>query len=113
MSQVFTRIVVTAFSIVLVAEFVPGIKVDSVIAALGAAIVIGILNTLVRPVLIILTLPITIVTLGLFLFVVNAFLFWLAATWIPGFTVAGFIPALIGSCIVSLVSVFVNKKIKD
>jgi Mycobacterial 4 TMS phage holin, superfamily IV len=73
MTHIITRIVVTAFSLILVAQFVPGIAVDSIVTAIIAAILLGILNTLVRPVLVILTLPVTIVTLGLFIFVINAF----------------------------------------
>ena len=66
--------------------------------------ILGILNILVKPILVILTLPITIVTLGLFIFVINAFIFLFVASLIEGFTVDGFIPALIGSILVSVIS---------
>jgi putative membrane protein len=109
MAKIFAHVVVTAFALILVAEFIPGIQVDSVVTALLAAFMLGILNVLVRPVLVILTLPITLVTLGLFVFVINAFIFWFVASFIDGFTVNGFFPALIGSLIVSLVSSFLYK----
>lgn len=109
MANILTRIIITAFSLVLVAEFVPGITVDSALTAIIAALVIGVLNTLVRPILVILTLPITILTLGLFIFVINALIFWFTASFIDGFTVSGFLPALIGSCIVSVVSTLLSK----
>lgn len=110
MPRLLARIIVTAFTLVLVAQFVPGIEVDSALTAVLAAIVIGILNLLVRPILVILTLPITLLTLGLFIFVINAILFWTAASFIDGFTVTGFFPALIGSLIVSAVSTLINQK---
>ncbi len=110
MIRIIFRIIVTAFSLVLVAEFIPGIQVDSLVTAILAAMLIGILNVLVRPVLVILMLPITLLTLGLFIFVINAFLFWVAASIIDGFTVAGFLPALIGSFIVSAISTLINHK---
>jgi putative membrane protein len=112
MVRIFTRIIVTAFTLVLVAEFMPGIEVDSAFTALVAAVVLGIMNGVVRPILVLLTFPITIVTLGLFIFVINALLFWFVASFIDGFTVSGFSPALIGSVIVSAVSTYLNKKLE-
>ncbi len=111
MINLFTRLIVTAFTLVLVAEFMPGIEIDSALAALIAALILGILNALIRPILVILTLPITILTLGLFIFVINAFLFWAVASFIDGFTVTGFFPALFGSIIVSLISTFINNRL--
>ncbi len=113
MSRILTRLVVTAFALILVAEFVPGIEVDSVLTALIAAFILGIMNAIIRPILVILTLPITLLTLGLFIFVINAFLFWGVASFLDGFTVSGFWPAFFGSLIVSIVSALVNKKIDD
>jgi putative membrane protein len=113
MSRILTRLIVTAFALILVAEFIPGIEVDSVLTALIAALVLGVLNAFVRPILVILTLPITLLTLGLFIFVLNAFLFWGVASFLDGFTVSGFWPALFGSIIVSIVSAIVNKRLDD
>jgi len=98
------RVIVNAAAILLAASLVPGIAVRSVTSALIAGFVLGTINAIVRPILIFLTLPLTLVTLGLFIFVLNAFCFWLASVFVPGLTVHGFWPALLGSVIVSLVS---------
>ena len=85
------------------------ITIDSFYTALIAAIVLGLLNLIARPILVILTLPITLVTLGIFIFVINAGLFLFTASFVDGFTVEGFIPALIGSVLVSIVSAVGNQ----
>ena len=82
---------------------------DGVYAALIAAVVLGLLNLIVRPILFVLTLPITILTLGLFAFVINAALFFFAASFLDGFAVTGIIPALIGSLAVSVASAIGQK----
>ena len=107
-----TRILLVALTLLVVAEYVPGIIVDGIYAAIIAAITIGILNVLVRPVLFILTLPVSLLTLGLFIFVINAGLFWFAASFLSGFTVTGFWPALLGSIIVSIVSSFASRFVR-
>ena len=94
----------TAVALLITAYFIPGIVVESVYVAIITALVLGLLNLVVRPILFILTLPITILTLGLFAFVLNAFIFWFAATFIEGFIVEGFLAALIGSILVSIIS---------
>jgi len=107
--KLITKILLTALVLLLVAEYVPGIVVDGLYAAIIASIVLGILNVFVKPVLIILTLPITILSLGLFMFFINAALFWFAATFIDGFSVANFWYAFLGSLIVTAVSSVANK----
>ena len=102
--KILIHIVVTAFALLLAAHFVPGIVVSSFYTALVAAVILGILNVLVKPVLFVLTFPITLLTFGLFSFVLNAVLFWFAASILDGFAVSGFIPALIGSIVVSVIS---------
>ena len=97
-----------ACALVLVAHLYPGVKVTSFGSALVAALVLGLLNTLVRPLLVLLTLPVTVVTLGLFLFVINALMFWSAAGVLSGFNVTGFGAALIGSVIYSLCSMVID-----
>ncbi len=87
-----------------VAYLLPGIAVASFGSAMIAALVLGLLNMLVKPVLVLLTLPITIVTLGLFLIVLNALLFWFAGSVLRGFNVAGFWWALAGALLYSLIS---------
>ena len=102
--NLISRILLSALVLLIVAYYVPGITVDSVYIAVVTAIVLGGLNAIVRPILIILTLPITLITLGLFTFVINAFLFLFAASFIDGFTVDGFLLALLGSFILTLAS---------
>ena len=80
------------------------IHVASFGSALLAALILGLVNALVRPVLLVLTLPVTLLTLGLFIFVLNGLMFWLAGSLIDGFVVAGFWPAVFGSMVYSVVS---------
>lgn len=96
--------ILNAVALLIVAYILPAITVASFGSALIAALVLGLLNALVKPVLILLTLPITIVTLGLFLLVLNALLFWFAGSILKGFHVDGFGWALLGALIYSIVS---------
>lgn len=96
--------ILNAVALLIVAYILPGIVVASFGNALIAALVLGLLNALVKPVLILLTLPITIVTLGLFLLVLNALLFWFAGSILKGFHVDGFGWALLGALIYSIVA---------
>jgi putative membrane protein len=98
------RLLFNTLGLLVIAEFIQGIEIEGFYAALIAALVLGILNTIVRPVLFILTLPITVLTLGLFTFVLNAGLFLFAASFIEGFAVASFWYALLGSLLMSMVS---------
>ncbi|AZG10958.1 phage holin family protein [Pigmentiphaga sp. H8] len=93
-----------AVALLVVAYLLPGITVASFGSALIAALVLGLLNSLVKPVLVLLTLPITVVTLGLFLIVLNALLFWFAGSILKGFQVSGFWWAVIGALLYSLIS---------
>ncbi|MBM5789576.1 phage holin family protein [Candidatus Parcubacteria bacterium] len=108
MSYLLFRWVLNALALLLVAYAVPGFGVASLYAALIAAFVLGLVNALVRPLLFILTLPVTILTLGLFSFVVNALMIWLVSTIVKGFTVEGFVPALLAAVILWLVSLLTN-----
>ena len=98
------RVLVNAAAIVLAANVVPGLQVQSLTTALIAGLVLGVINAVVRPVLVVLTLPFTLLTLGLFLLVLNAFCVWLTSVFVPGFTVHGFWAAFLGGLIVSVVS---------
>lgn len=109
--KLLTKLLLTSLILLVVATYVPGIDVEGFYPALISAITIGLLNLFVRPILFILTLPITVVTLGLFMIVINAFLFWFATTFIQGFSVDTFWHALLGSLIVSVVSAIGNKYI--
>lgn len=99
---------VTAISLMITAYIVPGFVVSSFVAAASAAVVLGLVNAIIKPLLVLLTLPLTIVTLGLFLFVINAITIWLAGVLTPGFDVAGFLPALVGSIVLTLVASVLN-----
>ncbi|MCC2595758.1 phage holin family protein [Pusillimonas sp. MFBS29] len=96
--------ILNAVALLIVAYILPGITVASFGSALIAALVLGLLNTLVKPVLILLTLPITIITLGLFLLVLNALVFWFAGSVLKGFQVNGFWWAVLGALVYSIVS---------
>ncbi len=102
------RWLIGAVSLMLVTYMVPGIKVESFYTALIAALILGLINSLIKPILIVLTLPVNILTLGLFTLVINALLFWLAATIVKGFGVAGFWPAFFGALAMSVVSWILN-----
>jgi putative membrane protein len=104
MLTLIARWIVNAAALLLVAYLYPGVLVESFVAALIAALVLGLVNAVIRPVLVILTLPVTLITLGLFIFVINAGLFWLVANVVQGFKVTGFGAALIGSILYSLIS---------
>lgn len=93
-----------AVALIVVAHLLPGIAIASLGAALLAAVLLGLINAVLRPLLILLTLPATVLTLGLFLLVINACLFWLGGSLIEGFTVSGFWPGLFGALLYSLVS---------
>lgn len=96
------RILLSVLSILLVAYVVPGISVDGFVTALIVALVLGVINVTLKPILFVLTLPITILTLGLFTFVLNALLLWFVARFIEGFEVSSFLAALLGSIIISI-----------
>lgn len=96
--------ILNAVALLAVAYVLPGIVIASFWSAMGAALVLGLLNTLVKPLLILLTLPITIVTLGLFLLVLNALVFWLAGSLFKGFQVEGFWWAVAGAILYSVIS---------
>ena len=98
----------SAAALLTVAHFYSGVVITSFTAALIAAFVIGLLNTIVRPILVVLTLPVTVVTLGLFLFVINALMFWAASKLLDGLEVAGFTAALIGSLLYSVAGMVIE-----
>ena len=103
----------SAAALLLVAYLYSGVQVTSFTAALVAAFVIGLFNIILRPVLVVLTLPVTLVTLGLFLFVINALMFWAAAYVLDGFQVSGFIGALVGSLIYSVLGIVIESALES
>ena len=107
--KLVVHLLVTAGTLLLIERFVSGVSVDGFVTAILVAFLLGVLNVTVKPVLFILTLPLTLVTLGLFSFVLNALVFWFLGTIIAGFTVTGFIPAFFGAFILSAVSTVAHK----
>ncbi len=98
------RLVVNAVAVFLAANLVPGIHVTGAAAALLAGLILGLVNAVIKPILFVLTLPFTILTLGLFIFVVNAICLALVAWLVPGFSIAGFGAAFIGALVISAVN---------
>ncbi len=109
--KLLSRLLLVTLTLLVVANYIPGIYIDGFYPALIAAVVLALLNLFVKPILFILTLPITVLTLGLFMLVINGFLFWFAASFIDGFGVDSFLHALLGSLIVTVVSAVGNKYI--
>lgn len=106
--KLIVRWLLLAGALLLVASLYEGVRVSSYGSALVAALVLGLLNTLVRPVLVLLTLPVTVITLGLFLFVINATTFWLAAEVLEGLAVRSFGAALVGSLLYSVCGLVID-----
>ena len=102
----------SATALIAVASLYSGVQIGSYSAALIAALVIGLFNMILRPVLVVLTLPVTIISLGLFLFVINALMFWAAAGMLDGFHVNGFGAALLGSLIYSAFGVLIDSAVE-
>jgi len=111
MGAFLVRLLIGAFSLWIAAALIPGMVIRGAITLVVAALLLGLVNALVRPVLIVLTLPLTIATLGLFLLVINAAMLALVAWLLPGFTLSGFFSALFGSIVVSLIGCFTGRYI--
>ncbi len=103
------KILLAAVAVVILAKLLPGVSVDSYTTAIWVAFLIGILDSIVKPVFVVLTLPITVLTLGLFLFVINAVLILMANSWIDGFSVSGFWAALLFSILLSFLESILYK----
>lgn len=113
MKGLLLRWLIQALAILAAAYVIKGIEVAGFLPALMAAAILGILNAFLRPILLLVTLPINILSLGLFTFVINAFMLKLVSLVIEGFTVQGFLPALIGSLLISVTSWILNAFIND
>ena len=107
------RWIINTLALFVVAQFVDGITYESIVALFIASLVLGLLNAIVRPIFFWLTLPITVITLGLFIFFLNGVMLWLTAFLVPGFQIEGFVPALIGALILSVISLITNRIGKD
>lgn len=103
------RWLLNSLALILVTYLVPGIAIRNFYIALIAALVIGLINITIKPLVLILTLPLNILTLGLLTFVINGLLFWFASSFIKGFEVSGFIAAFLGALVYSVLSWFINR----
>jgi putative membrane protein len=106
---ILTRWLIITVAILVASAILPGIHVESLLTAIVAAAILGVINTFLRPVLLILTLPLTILTLGVFAFILNALMLLLVAYFVPGFEIEGFLWAFLGSLIISIVNWIVNR----
>tara|TARA_Y100000031_G_C8184557_1_gene368272 strand:+ start:625 stop:975 length:351 start_codon:yes stop_codon:yes gene_type:complete len=106
------RLIITAVGLLAVAYLVPGIEVVSFYIALLAALVLGLANAVVRPLVFVLTLPVNIMTLGLFTFIINAAMLWIASSVVPGFEIVGIVPAVMGAIILWLIGWAANTLIR-
>lgn len=107
--NILIRLIVSGLAVFIASYLLPGVKVDSFLTAIIVSVILGIINTIIKPILILLTLPINILTLGLFTLVINALLVLLADSLVPGFEVDGLLWALIFSLVVSIVGTFLRK----
>lgn len=104
--MLFVRLLVNAIAVLVSAYIIPGVRVDTFVTALVAAVILGLLNAVAKPILVLLTLPITVLSLGLFILVINTILVLLASAVVPGFEVDSFLSALLFSLVLSVVSAF-------
>jgi putative membrane protein len=112
MLKLFAKWLLSASALLFVAYVYSGVEVRTFGTAMAAAVVIGLFNIVVRPVLVLMTLPVTLLTLGLFLFVINALMFWAAAAVLDGFVVRGFLGALVGSLIYTALGVVIESALE-
>ncbi|MDT8990136.1 phage holin family protein [Curvibacter sp. APW13] len=110
--KIFAKWLLSACALLALAHLYSGVQVQSFGQAMLAALVIGLLNALLRPLLVLLTLPVTILSMGLFLFVINALMFWAAASLLDGFVVTDFGAALLGSLVYSCMGIVINSALE-
>jgi putative membrane protein len=113
MKGILIRWIINALALLLISRLIQGIEVESLFSAFVAAAVLGVINAVLRPILLILTFPITILTLGLFVFLINGFMLYLAGQLVKGFYVHGFWAAVFGALFLSVVSWLANAFISD
>lgn len=110
--KLLTTLLVSTIAVFISAYVIPGVFVDSLVTAAIIAVVLGVLNTFIKPILVFLTLPITLLTFGLFLFIINVFLVLLAEYLVPGFSIDTFLTAILFSIVLSLVTAFLTNLLK-
>lgn len=113
MKGLLIRWVINALALVTVSQFIRGIEVDTLFSAFVAAAVLGVINAVLRPILLLLTLPITILSLGLFALVINGFMLYMAGSVVEGFHVSGFWASVFGALFLSVISGIANAFIND
>ncbi len=111
--RLILRWILSAAALMVLPQLIDAIRVDSFYAALAAALFIGLVNALIRPILIVVTLPINILTLGLLTFAINGLLFWFVASFVKGFAVTGFWPAVFGAILYSIATWAINVFLRD
>lgn len=111
--QILIALVLNAVALLATAYIVPGVQVQNFTTALLAAIVLGIVNTFIKPILSFITAPLSIITLGLFSFVINAVMLFIVASIVKGLTIDGWLPAILGGIVLSVVSTVLNAVLKD
>lgn len=111
--KIIAKWFISALAILLAAYLVPGIAVASFYTALIVAVLLGVANLILKPILVVLTLPISLITMGLFTLAINGFLFWFIGTIVKGFSVSGFMAAFLGALVVSVANYFGDKIIND
>jgi putative membrane protein len=111
--MLFVNLIISTLAVLISAYILPGVKVDGFLTAIVVAVVLGIVNIFIKPILLLLTFPLTILSLGLFYFVINALMVLLVSMIVPGFKVSGFFWALIFSLVLSIVSSFLNSLAKQ
>ncbi len=111
--KMILKLFVNALALIGTAWIVPGISIDSIWTAIIAAIVLAIINIIIRPIMLFITIPINILTLGLFTFVINALMLWLASLLVSGFAVSGFVSAILGAVILAIISTLLHTLLED
>jgi putative membrane protein len=111
--QIIVALALNALALIVTAYVVPGFEVADFTTAILAAIVLGIVNTFIRPVLAFMTAPLTIISLGLFAFVINALMLYIVAYFVPGITIAGFVPAILAAVVLSVVATALSMLLGD
>lgn len=111
--QIVVALVLNALALLATAYIVPGFKVDNFTTALLAAVVLGVVNTFIKPVLSFVTAPLTIISLGLFTFVVNAIVLFIVSYFVPGLMIGGWVSAILGAIVLSVVATVLNSLLKD
>jgi len=109
MISIIMRLIVLALGVFVAAYLVPGINIAGYGAAIKAALLLGILNIFIKPVLLLLTLPINILTIGVFTLIINGLLLWFVGAVVHGFSISGFLTAILGSIVISVLSILLNR----